>query len=122
MKRLLLIIGFPVFLAACGGAATLSSSKDRPAPVGAVQLNGGTNAGSTSEIANRPNAPVHRVVTGTGTAKPLTPSSNAAPTTKVPTFGTAIDRCGMSIDGSVGGNRGTPRIGPGVPRLMCEAQ
>jgi hypothetical protein len=116
------VVALAVFLAACGGAATLSSSKDRPAPVGAVQLNGGTNAGSTSDITNRPNAPVQRVVTGTGTAKPLTPSSNAAPTTKVPVFGTAIDRCGMSIDGSVGGNRGMPRFGPHVPKLMCEAQ
>ena len=120
------VVAVAVFLAACGGAATLSSSsaKDRPAPVGAVQLNGGTNAGSTSDIANRPNAPVQKVVTGigTGTVKPLTPSSSAVPTTQLPAFGTAVDRCGTSIDGAVGGHRGTPRYGPPWPKILCEAQ
>lgn len=123
MNRLTIpVVAVAVFLAACGGAATLSSSTDRSAPVGAVQLNGGTNAGSSSDKTNRPNTPVQRVVTGTTPVKPLTPASNAAPTTKLPAFGTAFDRCGMNIDGSVGGNRGTPRFGPGVPKLMCEAQ
>jgi hypothetical protein len=111
------IVAAAVFLAACGSAATLSSSsaKDRPAPVGAVQLNGGANAGSTSDIANRPNPPV--------VVKPLTPSSKAAaPLPAVPSFGLAVDRCGTAIDPGVAGNRGTPRFGSHPPKVMCAVE
>jgi hypothetical protein len=116
------IVAVAVFMAACGSAATLSSSsaKDRPAPVGAVQLNGGTNAGSTSDITNGPNRPVHKA--GTGVVKPLTPSSNGALAPAVPAFGSAVDRCGMAIDIGVAGNRGTPRFGPHPPKLMCAVE
>jgi hypothetical protein len=123
MNRLTIpIVAVAVFLAACGSAATLSSSsaKERPAPVGAIQLNGGANAGSTSEITNRPNTSVRKV--GTGAVKPLTPSSNAAPAPAVPAFGTAVDRCGTAIDPGAAGNRGTPRFGSHVPKLMCAVE
>ena len=116
------IVAVAVFLAACGSAATLSSSsaKDRPAQVGAVELNGGPNAGSASDITSRPNPPVHKV--GTGVVKPLNPSSNAAPALAVPAFGSAVDRCGMGIDTGVPGNRGTPRFGKNLPKLMCAVE
>jgi hypothetical protein len=116
------IVAVAVFMAACGSAATLSSSsaKDRPAAVGAVQLNGGANAGSTSDMTTRPNAPVHKV--GTGVVKPVTPSSNAVPATVVPAFGSVVDRCGMAIDPGVAGKRGTPRFETHLPKLMCAVE
>ena len=117
------ILAAVLLTAACGGATTLSSSstKDRPAPVGAVGLNGGANAGSTSDITNRPNPPVHNA--GTGVVKPLTPSSKAPPASAVPAFGSAVvDRCGMAIDTGVAGNRGTPRFGTHLPKLMCAVE
>lgn len=115
------IVAVAMFMTACGSAATLSSSsgKDRAAPAGAVQLNGGTNAGSTSDITNRPN-PVHKA--GSNVVKPLTPSSNAAPASALPSFGSAVDRCGMAIDTGVAGNRGTPRFGTHLPKLMCAVE
>lgn len=116
------IVAVALFLGACGSAATLSSSsaKDRPAPVGAVQLNSGANAGTTSDIMTRPNAPVHKV--GSGVVKPVTPASNAAPAPALPAFGSAVDRCGMAIDTGVAGNRGTPRFGAHPPKLMCAVE
>ena len=116
------ILAAVLLTAACGGATTLSSSstKDRPAPVGAVGLNGGANAGSTSDITNRPNASVHTV--GTGLVKPLTPSSNAAPAPAVSAFGSVVDRCGTAIDTGLAGNRGTPRFGTHPPKLMCAVE
>lgn len=115
------IVAVGVFLAACGSATlSSSSSKDRPAPVGAVQLNGGANAGNASDITNRPNPPVHKM--GTGVVKPLTPSSNAAPALAVPAFGSAVDRCGMANGTGLAGNGGTPRFGKNLPKLMCAVE
>jgi hypothetical protein len=111
------IVAVAIFLAACGSAATLSSSsaKDRLAPVGAVQLNGGTNAGDTSDITNRPNPPISKVHKPAPPAPPTQPQLTLPP--GVPTVG---DRCSGVIGTGVAGNRaGTGRH---LPQLMCAVE
>jgi len=116
------IVAVALFMAACGSATTLSSSsaKDRPAPVGALQLNGGANAANISDPTTRPNGPVHTV--GTGVVKAVTLASNTAPAPAVPSFGLAVDRCGTAINPRVAGDRGTPRFGAHPPKVMCPVE
>jgi hypothetical protein len=119
MKRLALpTVAVAFLLAACAGAATISNTKDKAAPVGVVQLNGGTNAGDISDVTNRPNPPVHkpRTILPTPAAIP----QNAAPAAGLPSFASATDRCSGGIGIDVTGNRATG--GMHLPQLLCPVE
>ena len=102
MNRLVVPVVAAAFLmAACGGAATIMTSKDRPANVGTVQ---GANAGSDVSDVNRVNPPAGK--TGTVLARPAATPQTLAPASSRPSFGTGADRCGGPGTGAgTGGNR-----------------
>jgi hypothetical protein len=121
MNRLAIpIVAVALLTAACGGAATLSSSKDKPTTVaGKVQINGGANSGSdVSDITNRPNPPIRKA--GTVQPKPAAMPQTAAPTS--PFFGSAADRCGTGIGTGLAGNRAGTTGGKRLPLPMCAVQ
>jgi len=123
MKRWAIpIVAVAILTAACGGAASLSQSNQKAVPVGTVQLNGGANAGDTSDISSRPNPPVHK--SGTVTVKPsvapLVPNgAGLAPADSG--LGPTFDRCGPGI---VPGLNGATTAGSvrGSPKIMCAVE
>jgi hypothetical protein len=113
------IVAVAFLMAACGGAATLSSTKAQPAGVvGAVQITGGANAGSDSDI-NRTNPSAYKP--GTGQSKPAATPQSVAPAAGQPSLGSATDRCGIGMGPA--GNRGnTTGSGKLHPLPMCAPQ
>jgi hypothetical protein len=113
------IVALALLTAACGGAATLSSAKAEPAGVaGAVQINGGANAGSDISDVNRTNPSVHKPVTGQ--SKPAATPQSVAHAAGQPSLGSGADRCSGGIGTGLGGNRASSVKHPPLP--MCAVQ
>jgi hypothetical protein len=99
-KLVIPVVAAAFLMAACGGAATIMSSTDRPANVGTVQ---GANAGSDVSDVNRVNPPAGK--TGTLMARPAATPQTLAPASSRPSFGTGAERCGTGPGTGVSGNR-----------------
>lgn len=119
-----LLLASALMMAACGGGAVLSSTKDKPASVaGSVQVNGGANAGSDLDNVdvNRVNPSVKK---GQGTNPPPAPIQPQTVTPAAPAgAAVATDRCGTGFgSGSGASNRFVPQAGKQPPLPMCALQ
>jgi hypothetical protein len=122
-KLRVLFVAAAVLTAACGGAATHSSSNAQPA---SFTLNAGSNAGANadsnmSDVPSRVNPPVHK-----GGSTPVMPPSTvtkaAAPPVGQPAGGSAFDRCGGGIGTELQGTRAGVPGGPKRPLPACAVQ
>jgi hypothetical protein len=119
-KLPVLLVASALLTAACGGAATHSSSNAQPASYTGVQVNAGPNADSdVSDITNRPNPPVRPG--GSSQATPPATTKAAAPPVGDPSRGSAFDRCGGGIGADLAGSRAS---GPGMkhPLPACAVE
>ena len=120
-KLQVLLVASALLTAACGGAATHSSSNAQPASYAGVQVNAGANADSNvSDITNRPNPPFHKGGS-TPTAPPATTKA-AAPPVSEPPGGSAFDRCGGGIGADLAGSRAGSGPGMKHPLMECAVQ
>ena len=120
-KLRVLLVAAAVLTAACGGAATHSSSNAQPA---SFTLNAGANAGANadsepSDITNRPNPPVKKG--GSTQAKPPAAKPASVPVGEPPA-GSAFDRCGGGIGTELQGTRAGIPSGPKWPLPACAVQ
>jgi hypothetical protein len=120
-KLKVLLVASALLTAACGAAATPSSSSTHPASIAGVRVNGGPNANSdVSDITNRPNPPTHPGGGSTQT-KPPVPAAVVAPPASPVSHGGAWDRCGGGIGVDLGGSRaGSPGQKRPVPECNVE--
>src|SRR6202171_721462 len=123
-KLQILLVASALLTAACGAAATQSSSSARPASIGGVRVNAGPNANSDiSDITNRPTPPTHPGG-GSTRIRPAAPApaAPAAPRAGEPSHTGAWDRCGGGIGvGLDSGRAGSPG-GPKKPLPECNIQ
>jgi hypothetical protein len=114
-----LLVASALLSAACGGAASHSSSNAQPASFSGVQLNAGPNADSDmSDITNRPN-PVNKG--GSTQANPPT-HKPASPPLGEPSMGSAFDRCGGGIGTELSGAGAGSPGGPKRPLPECAVE
>lgn len=118
-----LLVASALLTAACGGAATHSSSNAQPASFAGVQVNAGPNADSDmSDITNRPNPPVNKGGS-TPTNPPATTTKSAAPAASQPSMGSGFDRCNTGTGSSTGLSPrapGAPGKQPPLPECAVE--
>lgn len=119
MKRLAIpIIAAALLVAACGGAAKLSSAGQQPASLaGTVQVNAGANAGSDVSGVNRTNPVVGK--SGSLHPRPVPTAQPLAPASGQPTIRSGFDRCGTGIGNGLAGNKAGSGPGKMHPLLAC---
>jgi hypothetical protein len=115
-KLPVLLVASALLTAACGAAATHSSSNAQPASYAGVQVNAGATADSdVSDITNRPNPPVRPG--GSSQATPPATTKAATPPVGEP-FRSGFDRCGGGIGTDLAGSRAG--FGPGQKHPLPE--
>lgn len=123
-KLRVLLVATALLMAACGGAATQSSSNAQPASFAGVDVNAGANAGANtdsdmSDIPNRLNPPVNKG--GSTQANPTT-AKPASPPVGEPPFVSVFDRCGGGIGTELSGARAGNPGGPKQPIPECAVE
>jgi hypothetical protein len=106
-----LLVASALLTAACGAAATPSSSSAQPASIAGVRVNAGPNANADiSEIMNRPNPSTHPGgSTQTRPAAPAPPAPPLAARASEPSQLGGWDRCGGGIGVELAGKPGQKR-------------